>query len=73
MKKRVTLADVAKRAGLSKTAVSLILNGRTGTRLSQRPSSGRDAQPRNSTTGPTRPLEACAWVSREPWDSSLMM
>lgn len=34
MKKRVTLADVAKRAGLSKTAVSLILNGRTGTRLS---------------------------------------
>ncbi len=34
MKKRPTLADVAARAGLSKTAVSLVLNGRTGTRLS---------------------------------------
>jgi LacI family transcriptional regulator len=31
---RVTLADVARRAGLSKTAVSLVLNGREGTRLS---------------------------------------
>jgi LacI family transcriptional regulator len=34
VKKRPTLADVAERAGLSKTAVSLVLNGRTGTRLS---------------------------------------
>ncbi|TCC00690.1 LacI family DNA-binding transcriptional regulator [Micromonospora zingiberis] len=31
---RVTLADVAKRAGLSKTAASMVLNGREGTRLS---------------------------------------
>lgn len=31
---RATLADVARRAGLSKTAVSLVLNGREGTRLS---------------------------------------
>ncbi|GAA1030498.1 LacI family DNA-binding transcriptional regulator [Virgisporangium ochraceum] len=31
---RVTLADVAHRAGLSKTTVSLVLNGREGTRLS---------------------------------------
>lgn len=34
-RKRVTLADVAKRAGLSTTAASLILNGRPDTRLSQ--------------------------------------
>jgi LacI family transcriptional regulator len=32
--KRVTLADVARRAGLSKTAASMVLNGREGTRLS---------------------------------------
>jgi LacI family transcriptional regulator len=31
---RVTLADVARRAGLSKTAASMVLNGREGTRLS---------------------------------------
>src|SRR6476661_8940096 len=31
---RVTLADVALRAGLSKTAASMVLNGREGTRLS---------------------------------------
>ncbi len=35
MTKRVTLADVAARAGLSTTAVSLILNNRPGSRLSQ--------------------------------------
>lgn len=34
MPKRVTLADVAERAGVSRTAVSLILNDRPGTRLS---------------------------------------
>ncbi|NQX10841.1 LacI family DNA-binding transcriptional regulator [Microbacteriaceae bacterium VKM Ac-2855] len=34
MTKRATLADVAARAGLSKTAVSLILNERPGSRLS---------------------------------------
>lgn len=34
-RKRVTLADVARRAGLSTTAASLILNGRPDTRLSQ--------------------------------------
>lgn len=33
-KKRVTLADVARQAGLSPTAASMILNGRTDTRLS---------------------------------------
>jgi len=33
--KRVTLADVARLAGLSQTAASMILNGRTDTRLSQ--------------------------------------
>ncbi len=33
--KRVTLADVAKRAGLSTTAASMILNGRPDTRLSR--------------------------------------
>lgn len=33
--KRVTLADVARRAGLSTTAASMILNGRPDTRLSQ--------------------------------------
>lgn len=33
--KRVTLADVARRAGLSSTAASMILNGRPDTRLSQ--------------------------------------
>ena len=33
-RKRVTIADVARRAGLSPTAVSLILNNRAGTRLS---------------------------------------
>lgn len=33
--KRVTLADVARRAGLSSTAASMILNGRSDTRLSQ--------------------------------------
>jgi LacI family transcriptional regulator len=32
--KRATLADVARRAGLSKTAASMVLNGREGTRLS---------------------------------------
>ena len=32
--KRVTLADVAARAGMSKTAVSLVLNNRPGSRLS---------------------------------------
>jgi LacI family transcriptional regulator len=31
---RATLADVAHRAGLSKTAASMVLNGREGTRLS---------------------------------------
>jgi LacI family transcriptional regulator len=31
---RATLADVARRAGLSKTAASMVLNGREGTRLS---------------------------------------
>jgi LacI family transcriptional regulator len=31
---RVTQADVARRAGVSTTAVSLVMNGRTGTRLS---------------------------------------
>jgi LacI family transcriptional regulator len=31
---RVTLADVARLAGLSKTAASMVLNGREGTRLS---------------------------------------
>ena len=35
MPNRVTLADVAERAGVSKTAVSLILNDRPGSRLSQ--------------------------------------
>ncbi len=35
MPDRVTLADVAERAGVSKTAVSLILNDRPGSRLSQ--------------------------------------
>ncbi len=35
MAKRVTIADVAAEAGLSKTAVSMILNERTGTGLSQ--------------------------------------
>jgi LacI family transcriptional regulator len=35
MSNRVTLADVADRAGVSKTAVSLILNDRPGSRLSQ--------------------------------------
>ena len=34
MPKRVTLADVAARAGMSKTAVSLVLNNRPGSRLS---------------------------------------
>lgn len=34
-KKRVTLADVARLAGLSTTAASMILNGRPDTRLSQ--------------------------------------
>jgi LacI family transcriptional regulator len=34
MSKRVTLADVAQRAGVSKTAASLILNNRPGSRLS---------------------------------------
>nr|WP_028785259.1 LacI family DNA-binding transcriptional regulator [Terracoccus sp. 273MFTsu3.1] len=34
MTKRPTLADVAARAGLSKTAVSLVLNNRPGSRLS---------------------------------------
>lgn len=34
MNKRATLADVAARAGLSKTAVSLVLNDRPGSRLS---------------------------------------
>ncbi len=34
MNKRPTLADVAARAGLSKTAVSLVLNERPGSRLS---------------------------------------
>lgn len=33
--KRVTMADVAAHAGVSSTAVSLVLNGRTGTRLSE--------------------------------------
>ncbi len=33
--KRVTLADVARRAGLSTTAASMILNGRPDTRLSR--------------------------------------
>ncbi|WP_130175922.1 LacI family DNA-binding transcriptional regulator [Cryobacterium sp. SO1] len=33
--KRVTLADVARRAGLSSAAASMILNGRPGTRLSE--------------------------------------
>lgn len=33
--KRVTLADVARKAGLSSTAASMILNGRPDTRLSQ--------------------------------------
>lgn len=33
--KRVTLADVARRAGLSTSAASMILNGRPDTRLSQ--------------------------------------
>lgn len=32
--RRATLADVARRAGLSKTAASMVLNGREGTRLS---------------------------------------
>src|SRR3989454_7172841 len=32
--RRVTLADVARRAGLSTTAASRVLNGREGTRLS---------------------------------------
>src|SRR5438094_10049508 len=32
--RRVTLADVAQRAGLSTTAASRVLNGREGTRLS---------------------------------------
>lgn len=35
MGKRVTLADVAARAGTSTTAVSLVLNDRPGTRLSE--------------------------------------
>ncbi|MDU0344971.1 LacI family DNA-binding transcriptional regulator [Microbacterium sp. KSW2-29] len=35
MGKRVTLADVARRAGLSPAAASMILNGRPDTRLSQ--------------------------------------
>jgi LacI family transcriptional regulator len=35
MAKRVTLADVARLAGLSQTAASMILNGRPDTRLSQ--------------------------------------
>ena len=35
MKKRATLADVAARAGLSMTAVSLVLNNRPGSRLSE--------------------------------------
>lgn len=34
-KRRVTLADVAKRAGVSSTSASMILNGRPDTRLSQ--------------------------------------
>ncbi|MFX4292921.1 LacI family DNA-binding transcriptional regulator [Streptomyces bohaiensis] len=34
-RKRVTLADVARRAGLSTTAASMILNGRPDTRLSK--------------------------------------
>ena len=34
MADRVTIADVAAKAGLSKSAVSLILNDRPGTRLS---------------------------------------
>ena len=33
--KRVTMADVALRAGVSTTAVSLIMNGREGTRISE--------------------------------------
>ncbi|MFI7467412.1 LacI family DNA-binding transcriptional regulator [Nonomuraea sp. NPDC049646] len=33
--RRVTLADVARRAGLSTTAASRVLNGREGTRLSE--------------------------------------
>src|SRR6185312_11783042 len=35
LSKRVTLADVARKAGLSQTAASMILNGRPDTRLSQ--------------------------------------
>lgn len=35
LSKRVTLADVARRAGLSMSAASMILNGRPDTRLSQ--------------------------------------
>ena len=33
--KRATMADVAERAGVSRTAVSLVLNNRVGTRLSE--------------------------------------
>jgi LacI family transcriptional regulator len=35
MTRRVTMADVAERAGVSKTAVSLVLNDRPNTRLSE--------------------------------------
>ncbi|MFK4980249.1 LacI family DNA-binding transcriptional regulator, partial [Klebsiella pneumoniae] len=35
MVKRVTLSDVARRAGLSPSAASMILNGRPDTRLSR--------------------------------------
>jgi LacI family transcriptional regulator len=34
-RKRTTMADVAEHAGVSKTAVSLVLNNRVGTRLSE--------------------------------------
>ena len=70
MTRRVTLADVADRAGVSKTAASLVLNGRPGSRLSEDVADRVRAAAAALLTDPTRPLGASGWEGRRSSGSS---
>jgi transcriptional regulator with XRE-family HTH domain len=54
---RVTSVDVARRAGVSQSTVSLVLSGKSAGRISAR------------TEAAVRPAASCAPARRGPWGS----
>ena len=67
MTRRPTLADVAARAGMSKTAVSLVLNDRPGSRLSADAVARIHEAARELDYRPNAQARSLAWPRPHPW------